>query len=98
MNIKNKIVLFLLIPLFVQVLFSVSLYLLNESLAKNSSEERAQREIVEHLNRLSSLLGNSLSTVFYRGNENPIRARSDRLNELSNEFFKLKELTKGDPE
>ncbi|HEY9681383.1 MAG TPA: HAMP domain-containing sensor histidine kinase [Oculatellaceae cyanobacterium] len=98
LSIKNKIVIFLLLPLFVEVIFSLLLYALNESLEQYASAEHAQRQVVEHLNYLSTLLGNSLSTVFYRGNENPLTARSDRLDDLTNEFSKLKELTTTNPE
>ncbi|HEY9757160.1 MAG TPA: ATP-binding protein [Oculatellaceae cyanobacterium] len=98
LSIKNKIVIFLLLPLFVEVIFSLLLYTLNESLEQYASSEHDQREVVQRLNYLSTFLGNSLSSVFYRGNENPLRARSDRLEDLTNEFSKLKELTKKNPE
>jgi signal transduction histidine kinase len=102
LSIQKKILLFLLLPLVVETAFSCLLYALNDSIERYAAAERSQREVVQHLNRLSALLGNSLTTIFYRDTTrdttNPLASRSDRLNELTNEFAALKILTKSDLE
>ncbi len=98
LNFQQKILAVFLIPFIIEVAFFWILYELNSSTEKFVAAERKQRQIVQHLNTLTMLLGNSLSTVFYRDQWEDEEFAPDNLHEMNSEVGQLQQLTKDDPE
>src|SRR5208283_6193028 len=98
LNFQQKLLALFLIPFVIEVAFFWLLYELNGSTEKFAFAERRQREIVQHLNTLTMLLGNSLSTVFYRDQWEDEEFAPDNLHEMNSEVSQLQQITKDDPE
>ena len=71
---------------------------MNDSTEEFAKAERKQRQIVQHMNTLTMLLGNSLSTVFYRDQWEDDEFAPDNLHEMNSEVSQLQQITTDDPE
>ncbi|HEY9682356.1 MAG TPA: ATP-binding protein [Oculatellaceae cyanobacterium] len=98
LSFQQKILSIFLIPFVIEVAFFWILYEMNSSTEKFVAAERKQRQVVQHLNTLTMLLGNSLSTVFYRDQWEDEEFAPDNLNEMNSEVSQLQQLSKENPE
>ncbi len=98
LNFQQKILVVFLVPFAIEVVFFCVLYQMNNSTEEFARAERKQIEIVQHMNTLTTLLGNSLSTVFYRDQWEDDDFAPDNLHELNNEVAQLQQMTLDDSE
>jgi signal transduction histidine kinase len=98
LNFQQKILVVFLVPFAIEVAFFCILYQMNSSTEEFARAERKQIEIVQHMNSLTTLLGNSLSTVFYRDQWEDDDFAPDNLHELNNEVAQLQQMTADDAE
>jgi signal transduction histidine kinase len=97
LSIPQKILAVFLVPFIFEVAFFWFLYRMNQSTASIAAAERRQSEIVEHLNGLAVLIGNSMGYAFYRDRWQ--RGEQSRTAaDLQAEYDRLVRLTSDNPD